>query len=98
MINAIVPITSEKRKTEHKATVLETRVVTGQGGGPEKTILNTPRYMTVKGINEFDSKPYTVLGYEDLKDDPLIEADTKSARKKILRSGTGTTTRVTTSV
>lgn len=38
--------------------------------------LNTPRYMTVKGINGFDSKPYTVLGYEDLKDDPLIEADT----------------------
>ena len=38
--------------------------------------LNTPRYMTVKGINEFDSKPYTVLGYADLKDDPLIEADT----------------------
>lgn len=38
--------------------------------------LNTPRYMTVKGINEFDTKPYTVLGYEDLKDDPLIEADT----------------------
>ena len=38
--------------------------------------LNTPRYMSVKGINEFDSKPYTVLGYEDLKDDPLIEADT----------------------
>ena len=38
--------------------------------------LNTPRYMSVKGINEFDAKPYTVLGYEDLKDDPLIEADT----------------------
>ena len=38
--------------------------------------LNTPRYMSVKGINEFDTKPYTVLGYEDLKDDPLIEADT----------------------
>ncbi|MBQ6108399.1 MAG: hypothetical protein IJK97_09325, partial [Thermoguttaceae bacterium] len=50
MINEIVPITSEKRKTEHKATVLETRVVTGQGGGPEKTILNTPRYMTSYGF------------------------------------------------
>ena len=38
--------------------------------------LNNPRYMSVKGINEFDSKPYRVLGYNDLKDDPLIEADT----------------------
>ena len=38
--------------------------------------LNTPRYMSVKGINEFDSKPYTVLDYNALKDDPLIEADT----------------------
>jgi electron transfer flavoprotein alpha/beta subunit len=38
--------------------------------------LNTPRYMSIKGINEFDSKPYTVLDYNALKDDPLIEADT----------------------
>ncbi len=38
--------------------------------------LNTPRYMTVKGILECDSKPYTVLGFEDLKDEPLIELDT----------------------
>ena len=38
--------------------------------------LNTPRYMSVKGINEFDTKPYTVLDYNALKDEPLIEADT----------------------
>ena len=38
--------------------------------------INTPRYMSVKGINEFDTKPYTVLDYNALKDDPLIEADT----------------------
>ncbi len=38
--------------------------------------LNTPRYMTPKGIFEFDEKPYTVLNYEALKDDPLIEPDT----------------------
>lgn len=38
--------------------------------------LNTPRYMTVKGILEWDEKPYTVLDYNALKDDPLIEADT----------------------
>ena len=38
--------------------------------------LNKPRYMTVKGILEFDKKPYTVLDYEALKDEPLIEKDT----------------------
>jgi electron transfer flavoprotein beta subunit len=38
--------------------------------------LNEPRYMSIKGINEFDSKPYTVLDYNALKDEPLIEADT----------------------
>ena len=38
--------------------------------------LNEPRYMSVPGIMESYSKPYTVLGYEDLKDEPLIEPDT----------------------
>ena len=38
--------------------------------------LNTPRYMTVRGILECDQKPYTVYDYEALKDEPLIEADT----------------------
>ena len=32
-----------------KACVLETRVVVGAGGGPEKTILNTPRFMNCYG-------------------------------------------------
>ncbi|HZY88424.1 MAG TPA: glycosyltransferase, partial [Gemmataceae bacterium] len=31
------------------AVVLETRVVSGAGGGPDKTILNTPRYLTPWG-------------------------------------------------
>lgn len=31
--------------------VLHTRVVTGNGGGPEKTILNSPRYLTPFGID-----------------------------------------------
>ncbi len=31
--------------------VLHTRVVTGTGGGPEKTILNSPRYLRQYGIN-----------------------------------------------
>ena len=38
--------------------------------------LNTPRYMTVKGILECDQKPYQVFDYQTLKDEPLIEADT----------------------
>ncbi|MCA9066046.1 MAG: hypothetical protein KDA96_23420, partial [Planctomycetaceae bacterium] len=31
--------------------VLHTRVVTGCGGGPEKTILNSPRYLRRYGID-----------------------------------------------
>ena len=38
--------------------------------------LNEPRYMSVPGIMDSYAKPYTVLGYEDLKDEPLIEPDT----------------------
>ena len=38
--------------------------------------LNTPRYMSVSGVFEAYSKPLTTLGYEDLKDDPLIDATT----------------------
>jgi len=30
-------------------TVLEARIVTGEGGGPDKTILNTPRFMSSRG-------------------------------------------------
>ncbi len=45
----IIPITSEKRAKTQKAVVLETRVVTGTGGGPEKTIFNTPRFMNPYG-------------------------------------------------
>ena len=33
-------------------TVLHVRVVTGQGGGPDKTILRSPRYMRSRGYNE----------------------------------------------
>ncbi len=38
--------------------------------------LNTPRYMTVKGIMECEDKPYTVYDFNTLKDEPLIELDT----------------------
>ncbi len=38
--------------------------------------LNEPRYPSVSGIMECWDKPVTVLTYEDLKDEPLIEPDT----------------------
>ena len=36
---------------KNKPFVLHTRVVTGTGGGPEKTILNSPRYLKRYGID-----------------------------------------------
>ena len=38
--------------------------------------LNEPRYMSVRGVLECESRPITVLDYEALKDEPLIEPDT----------------------
>ena len=38
--------------------------------------LNTPRYMSVGGIFECYEKPYEVLDYNALKDDPLIDVTT----------------------
>ena len=38
--------------------------------------LNNPRYMSIGGILSTYSKPLTTFGYEDLKDDPLIDATT----------------------
>jgi electron transfer flavoprotein alpha/beta subunit len=38
--------------------------------------LNTPRYMSVRGVLECYDKPMDVFDYNALKDDPLIEADT----------------------
>ena len=38
--------------------------------------LNAPRYMSVPGIFECYSKPLTILDFEALKDEPLIELDT----------------------
>ncbi len=38
--------------------------------------LNTPRYMTVRGILESYERPVTVLDFQVLKDQPLIDLDT----------------------
>ena len=37
--------------SQRKPFVLHTRVVTGTGGGPEKTILNSPRFLQTHGID-----------------------------------------------
>ncbi len=53
--------------------------------------LNTPRYMTVKGILEYDKKPRLVYDYDALKDDELIEVDTiglKGSPTNVFRSFT----------
>ena len=38
--------------------------------------LNAPRYMSVPGIFDCYNKPLTILDFEALKDEPLIEPDT----------------------
>lgn len=53
--------------------------------------LNTPRYMSVRGILEFDKKPFTVFDYETLKEDELIEKDSigiKGSPTNVFRSFT----------
>ena len=40
---------SKPAKSPEKRLVLHTRVVTGSGGGPDKTILNSPRFLTDQG-------------------------------------------------
>ena len=53
--------------------------------------LNAPRYMSIGGIYECYDKAYEVFGYEDLKDDPLIDATTiglKGSPTNIFRSFT----------
>lgn len=37
-------------RSTHPPFVLHTRVVTGTGGGPEKTILNSPRFLSRRGV------------------------------------------------
>ncbi len=49
--------------------ILETRVVTGAGGGPEKTILNTPRFLTAYGYDVLCAYMYPPgdPGFEQLR-------------------------------
>lgn len=75
MMNEIVPIRSEKRSAEVKAAVLETRVVTGEGGGPDKTIINTPRYMNSYGYP-------TLCAYMHPPKDPGFDVILRRAEKQ----------------
>jgi glycosyltransferase involved in cell wall biosynthesis len=49
-----------------KTVVLETRVVRGSGGGPDKTILNTPRFLSASGY-------HTICAYMHPPGDPGFE-------------------------
>jgi glycosyltransferase involved in cell wall biosynthesis len=54
--------------------VLETRVVKGAGGGPDKTILNTPRFLTAAGYR-------TLCAYMHPPGDPGLEPLRAKARR-----------------
>lgn len=41
----------KETQQNHRPFVLHTRVVTGNGGGPEKTILNSPRFLARHGVD-----------------------------------------------
>lgn len=45
------PVAHQLGKSAKAAVVLHARVVTGAGGGPEKTILNSPRYLAEHGFD-----------------------------------------------
>jgi glycosyltransferase involved in cell wall biosynthesis len=55
-------------RTANLPVVLDTRVVTGSGGGPDKTILNSPRYLTPLGYRMLCGYLYPPndSGYSDI--------------------------------
>src|SRR5436305_14769888 len=58
-----------RRDRSGMTVVLETRVVAGSGGGPDKTILNTPRFLTAAGYRTVCAymHPPGDAGFEQLK-------------------------------
>ncbi|MFL5244368.1 MAG: glycosyltransferase family 4 protein [Gemmataceae bacterium] len=68
---------------KHGPVVLETRVVAGSGGGPDKTILNSPRFLWSAGYETLCvyMRPPRDPGFESLRakallwQAPLIEVD-----------------------
>ncbi len=63
-----------RRDRSGMTVVLETRVVSGSGGGPDKTILNTPRFLTSAGYR-------TVCAYMHPPGDPGFEQLRAKARR-----------------
>lgn len=61
-------------KLNNKITVLHTRVVTGTGGGPEKTIINSPRFMV-------DSAYHLKIAYLHPPNDPGFDELQRRARE-----------------
>src|SRR4051812_45643148 len=67
--------------------VLHTRVITGQGGGPDKTILNSPRFLPDLGYHSVCAflRPPNDLGFQAVRDRaemwqaPLEEIDDRGA-------------------
>ena len=60
------PFVSQSRNMHEMPVILDTRVVSGSGGGPDKTILNSPRYLTPAGYRN-------VCAYMHPPDDPAFE-------------------------
>src|SRR5438270_4568520 len=56
----------QKQKTSEMPVVLDTRVVAGSGGGPDKTILNSPRFLASAGYR-------MLCGYMHPPGDPGFE-------------------------
>jgi glycosyltransferase involved in cell wall biosynthesis len=68
------PRDSTKPSVAAPTVVLETRVVRGSGGGPDKTILNTPRFLTPRGYR-------TICAYMHPPADPGFEKLRAKARQ-----------------
>lgn len=68
LVNPILP--EDPRNAKPKPLVLHTRIVNGVGGGPEKTILNSPRFLRPLG---FDSACLYLFPEGDPGIDSLIQ-------------------------
>jgi hypothetical protein len=62
-----------KTSITNSTVVLETRVVCGAGGGPDKTILNTPRFLEGSGY-------HTLCAYMHPPGDPGFDKLREKAR------------------
>src|SRR5438105_14448815 len=70
-MNAVAhyPRTQRRPAAPAGPVVFDTRVVTGSGGGPDKTILNSPRFLDAKGYRMLCAylHPPEDAGFEQLR-------------------------------